>query len=70
MVPGIALVPKVKVLEISVRSWRTKQYIYIYIYPIAFGQPATAPRIDSIKVHMYWLIEGEHVLAQGARFKG
>ena len=61
--------------------FRSSHRTYIYIYPIAFGLPATVPYIGSIKVHMYccigsikvhmyWLIEGAHVLAQCARIKG
>jgi len=42
----------------------------IYIYPIAFGLPATVPCIGSIKIHMYWLIEGAQVLTEYARIKG
>jgi len=40
------------------------------IYPIAFGLPAIVPSIGSIKVQMYWLIEGAQVLSQSARIKG
>jgi len=46
---------------------------FLFIYPIAFGLPATVPYIGlikvhmycyigSIKVHMYWLIEGAHIV--------